>query len=111
VRLRAAVTIWVLMLMSKPRRWTRRVHSRRTGTEDLRDSVVNRRKYRALGLFEGASRTPLDIACKVPRSLPKSLHERFLARYKPETEALTADFSEHDPSRMMHICGLDEGFV
>lgn len=90
MRLRAAMTIWVLMLMSKPRRWTRRVHSRRTGTEDLRDSVVNRRKYRALGLFEGASRTPLDIACKVLRSLPKSLHERFLAlvRYKPETEAL-----------------------
>jgi hypothetical protein len=23
----------------------------------------------------------------------------------------TAGFSEHDPSRMTHICGLDEGFV
>jgi hypothetical protein len=26
-------------------------------------------------------------------------------------EVPTAGFSEHDPSRMMHICGLDEGFV
>ena len=26
-------------------------------------------------------------------------------------ELLTAGFSEHDLSRMMHICGLDEGLV
>jgi hypothetical protein len=24
---------------------------------------------------------------------------------------LTAGFSGHDPHRMMHMCGLDEGFV
>ena len=29
----------------------------------------------------------------------------------PFNVVLTAGFSEHDPSRMMHICGLDEGFV
>jgi transposase-like protein len=29
--------------------------------------------------------------------------------YKPRT--LTAGFSEHDPSRMMHVCGLDEEVV
>jgi hypothetical protein len=26
-------------------------------------------------------------------------------------EGSTAGFSEHDPTRMMHICGLDEGFL
>src|SRR5215213_6608317 len=27
------------------------------------------------------------------------------------TMNLTVGFSEHDPSLMMHVCGLDEGFV
>jgi len=36
---------------------------------------------------------------------------RDMSATKKPGDVITADFTEHDPHRMMHTCGLDKGFV
>ena len=38
-------------------------------------------------------------------------HRPHFRAYREFSDSLTAGFSEHDPHRMMHMCGLDERFV